>query len=73
MNPSSSTADHAQGYNGIYGGFIGRTITVAAKTHVHYDETLLTAGPVNHYEIVNWFEDNASRDFTGGAEEFWWR
>ena len=73
VNPTSSSADHAQGYNGIYGGFVGRTITVADKTHVHYDETLRTAGPVNHYEIVNWFEDNLSRDAAGGAEEFWWR
>ena len=24
-----------------------------ALMHVHYDETLRTAGPVNHYEIVN--------------------
>ncbi len=69
---SSQADDHARGYNGIYGGFVARTITVAAKTHVHYDETLRTAGPVNHYEIVNWFEDHASRDATGGAERFWW-
>ena len=72
VNPSSSASDHALGYNGIYGGFVGRTISVADKTHVHYDETLRTAGPVNHYEVVNWFEDNASRDFAGGAEQFWW-
>ncbi len=69
---ASQAADHAQGYNGIYGGFVSSTITVAQKTHVHYDETLRTAGPVNHYEIVNWFEDNASRDATGGTEQFWW-
>ena len=69
---ASQAEDHARGYNGIYGGFVARTITVAEKTHVHYDETLRTAGPVNHYEIVNWFEDNASRDAIGGAERFWW-
>ena len=72
-NPTSSASDHALGYNGIYGGFVGRTISVADKTHVHYDETLRMAGPVNHYEIVNWFEDHASRDATGGPELFWWR
>ncbi len=71
-NPTSSADDHARGYNGIYGGFVGKTITVAQKTHIHYDETLRTAGPVNHYEIVNWFEDNVSRDGTGGPEQFWW-
>ena len=70
--PASSTDDHAQGYNGIYGGFVARTIKVANKTHVHYDEVLRTAGPVNHYEIVNWFEDSLSHDAAGGAEMFWW-
>ncbi len=70
--PSSTTEDHARGYNGIYGGFISKTITVANKTHLHYDETLRTAGPVNHYEIVNWFEDNASHGTTGSSTAFWW-
>ena len=72
LNPTSSTDDHLRGYNGIYGGFVARTIKVANKTHVHYDETLRTAGPVNHYEIVNWFEDSISHDAAGGAEKFWW-
>jgi hypothetical protein len=54
-------ADAAQGYNGIYGAFAGRTIKVGAKTHIHYDEALRDAGPINHYEIVNWFEDQNSR------------
>ncbi len=72
LNPSSSADDHAQGYNGIYGGFVAKTIKVANKTHVHYDETLRTAGPVNHYEIVNWFEDSISHDAAGGTESFWW-
>ena len=71
-NPTSSADDHAQGYNGIYGGFVAKTITVASKTHIHYDEVLRTAGPVNHYEVVNWFEDNLSHDATGGTEAFWW-
>ena len=70
---ASQTDDHARGYNGIYGTFVANTILVESATHVHYDETLRTAGAVNHYEIVNWFEDHGSRDFTGGAEEFWWR
>ncbi len=65
-------ADHSAGYNGIYGAFVGNTITVEAMTHVHYDQTLQTAGPVNHYEIVNWTEDNLSRDTPGAAEQFWW-
>ena len=65
-------ADHNAGYNGIYGAFVGRTITVEAMTHVHYDQTLQTAGPVNHYEIVNWTEDNLSHDTPGVAEQFWW-
>ena len=52
--------DHAAGYNGIYGAFVAHTITVGSKTHVHYDEALRQAGPVNHYTITNWFEDNAS-------------
>ena len=69
---SSSATDHALGYNGIYGGFVARTITVADKTHVHYDETLRTAGPVNHYEIVNWFEDNVSHGAVGSTTAFWW-
>ena len=64
--------DHVRGYNGIYGGFVARTIKVESKTHIHYDETLRTAGPVNHYEIVNWFEDNISHDAAGGVEKFWW-
>ena len=71
-NPTSAADDYAQGYNGIYGGFVAKTITVASKTHIHYDEVLRTAGPVNHYEIVNWFEDNLSHDTAGGAEAFWW-
>ena len=65
--------DHSRGYNGIYGGFVARTITVESKTHIHYDETLRQAGTVNHYEIVSWFEDNLSHDATGGAELFWWQ
>ena len=69
---TSQTDDHARGYNGIYGGFVAKTITIANKTHIHYDETLRQAGPVNHYQIVSWFEDNASRDATGGKELFWW-
>ena len=72
-NPTpAQTDDHARGYNGIYGGFVAKTITVANKTHVHYDETLRQAGPVNHYQIVSWFEDNISRDAVGGTEQFWW-
>ena len=69
---SASADDHSRGYNGIYGGFVARTIKVENKTHVHYDETLRTAGPVNHYEIVNWFEDDLSRNSAGGPETFWW-
>ena len=65
-------SDHSAGYNGIYGAFIGNTVTVEAMTHVHYDVTLQQAGPVNHYQIANWFEDNLSRDAPGGAEQFWW-
>ena len=72
VNPSSSADDHSRGYNGIYGGFVGKTITVANKTHLHYDETLRTAGPVNHYEIVDWFEDNLSHGAVGGSTAFWW-
>ena len=72
VNPSSSADDHSRGYNGIYGGYIGKTITVANKTHLHYDETLRTAGPVNHYEIVNWFEDNVSHGAVGSTTAFWW-
>ena len=72
INPSSSADDHTRGYNGIYGGFIGKTITVSNKTHLHYDETLRTAGPVNHYEIVSWFEDNVSHGAVGGSTAFWW-
>ncbi len=52
--------DHNKGYNGIYGAFVARTITVGSKTHVHYDEALRQAGPVNHYTIANWFEDTGS-------------
>ncbi len=69
---SSQADDHARGYNGIYGGFVARTFKVENKTHLHYDETLRTAGPVNHYEVVNWFEDDLSRDSVGGPETFWW-
>ena len=65
-------ADHSAGYNGIYGAFVGKTITVEAMTHVHYDQTLQEAGPVNHYEIVNWTEDTLSHDTPGTAEQFWW-
>ena len=64
--------DHNAGYNGIYGAFVGKTITVEAMTHVHYDQTLQQAGPVNHYEIVSWTEDNYSHDAPGVAEQFWW-
>ncbi len=53
--------DRARGYNGIYGAFVGRTINVLSNTHLHYDESLRRAGPINHYEIVNWFEDQSSR------------
>ncbi len=72
VNSQASYEDHTRGYNGIYGGFVARTITVESKTHVHYDETLRQAGTVNHYEITSWFEDNVSRDATGGTEAFWW-
>ena len=72
VNSQSIYEDHSRGYNGIYGGFVARTITVESKTHIHYDETLRQAGTVNHYEIVSWFEDNVSRDATGGTEAFWW-
>ena len=57
----SQLDDHLRGYNGLYGSFVARTIEVKSKTHVHYDEALRAAGAVNHYEIVNWFEDNVSR------------
>ena len=67
-----SLLDHSRGYNGIYGGFVAKTITVENKTHLHYDETLRQAGTVNHYEITSWFEDNISHDATGGTEAFWW-
>ena len=70
---TAQTNDHARGYNGIYGGFVAKSILVESATHVHYDERLRTAGPVNHYEVVNWFEDHASRDATSGTELFWWR
>lgn len=66
------TTDHAAGYNGIYGAFVGNTITVEAMTHVHYDESLRQAGTVNHYEVANWSEDNLSHDSSGNAEQFWW-
>ncbi|MBV9126654.1 MAG: hypothetical protein JO117_01070 [Verrucomicrobia bacterium] len=58
---TSQQDDRLRGYNGVYGTFVGRTINVASKTHIHYDEVLREAGPVNHYQIVNWFEDQASR------------
>ena len=57
----SQLDDHLRGYNGLYGSFVARTIEVKSKTHVHYDEALRAAGSVNHYEVVNWFEDNVSR------------
>ena len=57
----SQLDDHLSGYNGLYGSFAARTIEVKSKTHVHYDEALRAAGSVNHYQIVNWFEDNVSR------------
>ena len=41
-------------------------------THVHYDQTLQQAGPVNHYQVVNWTEDDLSHDRTGVPEQFWW-
>ena len=41
-------------------------------THVHYDQTLQQAGPVNYYEIVNWTEDCLSHDEPGSPEQFWW-
>ena len=69
---TSQQDDHARGYNGIYGGFVAKTISVASKTHLHYDETLRNAGPVNSYQIVNWFEDNVSHDASGDASAFWW-
>ena len=69
---AQKAARNAQNEEQLYGAFIGKTITVANKTPLHYDETLRTAGPVNHYEIVNWFEDNLSRDAVGGPETFWW-
>ena len=71
-NTQAPTTTMSRGYNGIYGGFVARTVTVENKTHLHYDETLRSAGPVNHYEVVNWFEDNLGRDQAGGAERFWW-
>ena len=61
VNLQSQIDDHLRGYSGLYGSYAARTIEVQSKTHVHYDEALKQAGPVTHYEIVNWFEDNTSR------------
>lgn len=42
----------------IYGGFVGKSVTMTGHQAVHYDEALSDGGLVTDYKIVSWFEDN---------------
>jgi hypothetical protein len=56
--------DHDISVNGggssghVFGSLVGKTLTMTGVTNLHYDETLGSAGIINNYKIVSWFEDN---------------
>lgn len=41
----------------VFGSVIGKTVTMTGVTNLHYDEALGSAGLINNYKIVSWFED----------------
>jgi hypothetical protein len=42
----------------VFGSLIGKSVTMTGVTNLHYDEALASAGLINNYKIVSWFEDN---------------
>ncbi|MDB6147510.1 MAG: hypothetical protein JWO45_1174 [Spartobacteria bacterium] len=42
----------------VFGSVIGKSVTMTGVTNLHYDEVLGSAGLINSYKIVSWFEDS---------------
>jgi hypothetical protein len=57
--PNHDIAINGGGTNGhVFGSVVGNTVTMTGVTNLHYDEHLGTAGLINSYKIVSWFEDS---------------
>jgi hypothetical protein len=57
--PGHDVTVNGSGTNGhVYGSIIGKTVTMTGVSNLHYDERLGSAGLINNYKIVSWFEDN---------------
>ena len=57
--PGHDVTVNGGGTNGhVYGSIIGKTVTMTGVSNLHYDERLGSAGLINNYKIVSWFEDN---------------
>lgn len=41
----------------VFGSIVGKSVTMTGVTNLHYDESLGSAGLINDYKIVSWFED----------------
>src|SRR5262249_55016463 len=57
--PNHGVSVNGGGTNGhVFGSIVGKTVTMTGVTNLHYDEALASAGLINNYKIVSWFEDN---------------
>ena len=57
--PGHNVTVNGSGTNGhVYGSIVGKTVTMTGVSNLHYDERLGSAGVINNYKIVSWFEDN---------------
>ena len=57
--PGHDVTVNGSGTNGhVYGSIVGKTVTMTGVSNLHYDERLGSAGMINNYKIVSWFEDN---------------
>src|SRR5207244_440273 len=57
--PNDNVSVNGGGSSGhVFGSIVGKTVTMTGVTNLHYDEALSSAGLINNYKIVSWFEDN---------------
>ena len=57
--PNDAVTVNGGGSSGhVFGSIVGATVTMTGVTNLHYDEALASAGLINNYKIVSWFEDN---------------
>jgi hypothetical protein len=57
--PNADVVINGGGSTGhVFGSVVGKTVMMTGVTNLHYDEALGSAGMINNYKIVSWFEDN---------------